>query len=254
MYKNRIIPRLDVKGLSVVKGVNMEGLRKVGSPVDLAKKYFLQGADELIYMDIVASLYDRSLDYDLVGRVANELYIPLTVGGGIRSLDDINKALRAGADKVAINTYATQNPAFLREAVHLFGAQCIVLSIEAKKYDHKHGWEVYIEGGREHTGRDVEQWTKEVLSYGIGEILLTSVDYEGTKRGYDLPLLQAISSIADVPVVINGGAADAESMRTALQDTSADAVAAATILHYDISTISDLKTTLAMSGIPIRTA
>jgi len=227
----------------------MEGLRKIGSPVDLAKKYFNHGADELIYMDIVASLYNRSLDYDLVNSVANELCIPLTVGGGIRSIDDINKALHGGADKVAINTYATQHPEFLKEAVRHFGAQCIVLSIEAKQ--HNTGWEVFTEGGREHSGRDIIEWTKEALSYGIGEILLTSVDYEGTKKGYDLPLLSTIASIATVPIVINGGAGNAKSIRNALEG-GADAIAAATILHYDITTIYDLKNELAEYHIPVR--
>ena len=201
-------------------------------------------------MDIVARLYGRSLNYDLVRSVANELFIPMTVGGGIQSLHDINHALRAGADKVAINTYAVKNPAFLKEAVHQFGAQCIVLSIEAKRDGS--GWEVYTEGGREHTGREVVEWAKEGLSYGIGEILLTSVDYEGTKKGYDLELLTAITEFADVPVVINGGAKNVQSMAAALTEGKADAVAAATILHYDLATIDGLKKELDFVSLPVR--
>lgn len=250
MLKHRIIPRLDIKGPNVVKGVHMEGLRVMGSPVELAKKYFAQGADELIYMDIVASLYGRSLDYALVQAVANELFIPMTVGGGIQSLHDINAALRAGADKVAINTFAVKHPSFLSEAVRQFGAQCIVLSIEAKKT--ATGWEVYTEGGREHSGKDVTTWAKEGLACGIGEILLTSVDHEGTKKGYDKELLAAITAFAEVPVVINGGAKNADSMITAIREDKADGVAAATILHYDIATIETLKQDLASASVPVR--
>lgn len=231
----------------------MEGLRVMGSPVELARKYFEQGADELIYMDIVASLYGRSLEYDQVRAVANELFIPLTVGGGIRSLEDINRALRAGADKISINTFAVKKPQFLQEAVQQFGAQCIVLSIEAKQNNAlPSGWEVYTEGGREHSGKDVIAWTQEGLSYGVGEILLTSVDNDGTKKGYDRELLQAITAFSDIPVVIHGGAADANSLREALQEDKADAVAAATILHYDLTTIPKLKQELILSHIPIR--
>lgn len=253
MKKIRIIPRLDVKGPNVVKGIHMEGLRKMGSPVEFAKKYFEQGADELIYMDIVASLYQRTIDFDLVRSVANELFIPLTVGGGIRSLQDINDTLKAGADKVLINTYATKHPEFLKEAVHQFGSQCIVLCIEAKRNtDLSSGWEVYTDGGREHSGRDVVEWVEEGLSYEVGEILLTSVDFDGTRKGYDLELIKRISPICSVPLVVYGGARDSDSMRDAIVEGNVDGVSCASILHYNERTIAELKESLRGYNLPIR--
>ena len=253
MKKIRIIPRLDVKGPNVVKGIHMEGLRVMGSPVTLAKKYFDQGADELIYMDIVASLYRRNIDFELVKAVANELYIPLTVGGGIRNLQDINDVLRVGADKVAINTYATKHPEFLKEAVRRFGSQCIVLTVEAKR-SHKmpSGWEVYTDGGREHSGRDVVEWVKEGLSCEIGEIMLTSVDFDGTRKGYDLELIEKISHLSPVPLVVYGGARDARSMIDAVEKGVVDGLSCASILHYDEWTIGDLKRELHDVPLPIR--
>lgn len=253
MKKIRIIPRLDVKGPNVVKGIHMEGLRVMGSPIELAKKYFEQGADELIYMDIVASLYERNIDFELVKAVANELFIPLTVGGGIRTLHDINDALRAGADKVAINTFATKHPAFLKDAVHEFGSQCIVLSVEAKRStNHPSGWEVYTDGGREHSGRDVQEWVQEALSYEIGEIMLTSVDFDGTKKGYDLELIAKISPLCPVPLVVYGGASDAHSMIDAVEKGVVDGLACASMLHYDKWTIDEIKAQLSSASLPIR--
>jgi len=210
MKKIRIIPRLDIKGPNVVKGIHMEGLRVMGSPTELAARYFEQGADELVYMDIVASLYERNLDFDLVRAVANELFIPLTVGGGIRSLQDINDTLRAGADKVTINTYAVRNPAFLNEA-------------------------------------------EEALTYDIGEVMLTSVDFDGTRKGYDLDLIGAISPDCPVPLVVYGGAKDAHSMQNAVQRGIVDGLACATILHYNEWTIGYLKRELSAASLPIRT-
>lgn len=255
--KIRVIPRLDIKGSNVVKGIHMEGLKVIGKPQKLARRYFEQGADELLYIDIVASLYGRSMDFDLVRAVAEEIFIPLTVGGGIQSVHDIQTALRAGADKVAINTYATKHPAFLREAVEHFGAQCIVLSIEAKRWqwqaeERQKGWEVYTDGGREHSGRDVVEWVKEALTYGIGEILLTSVDHEGTRIGYDIDLLRAVTSIVDIPVVANGGARNAASIVSAIREGHTDAIGLATILHYDQATIGQLKEELTAASIPTR--
>ncbi|MDO8468840.1 MAG: imidazole glycerol phosphate synthase cyclase subunit [Candidatus Peribacter sp.] len=247
----RLIPRLDIKGPNVVKGIHLEGLRVIGNPVDLARKYFEQGADELIAMDIVASLYQRSPDFDLMRSIGNELFIPLTMGGGIQSLHDINNFLRAGADKVAINTYATRNPTLLSEAVHQFGAQCIVLSVEAKRSSPGH-WEAYTDGGREHSGLDAIEWIKRALDMGVGEILLTSVDFDGTKKGYDRELLAAVTAIADIPVVIHGGAKDGMSLAEAVNDGHADAVCVASILHYDEYAIPDLKKTMAEHRIPIR--
>jgi cyclase len=253
MKKIRIIPRLDVKGHNVVKGIHMEGLRVMGSPVDLAKKYYEQGADELVYMDIVASLYERNIDFELVKAVANELFIPMTVGGGIRSLDDINDALRVGADKVAINTFATKNPEFLRDAVHQFGSQCIVLSVEAKcSTAHPSGWEVYTDGGREHSGRDVAQWIQEALTYEIGEVMLTSVDFDGTRKGYDLELIETISPNCPVPLVVYGGAKNAQSMQNAVSKGKVDGLACASMLYYDEWTISNLKKELRDASLPIR--
>src|SRR3989338_6940462 len=205
--KPRLIPRLDIKGPNVVKGIHMEGLRVVGDPRELARKYYEQGADELIAMDIVASLYGRSPDFDLMRSIANELFIPLTMGGGIQSLHDINNFLRAGADKVAINTFATRRPELLAEAVHQFGSQCIVLSVEAKRTS-PGKWESYIDGGREHSGKDAIEWIKQALDLGVGEILLSSIDFDGTRKGFDAYLLKAVTAFATVPVVVHGGARD----------------------------------------------
>ncbi|MDD5751851.1 MAG: imidazole glycerol phosphate synthase cyclase subunit [Candidatus Peribacteraceae bacterium] len=265
--KIRIIPRLDVKGPTIVKGIHMEGLRVVGKPQELARKYYEQGADELVIMDTVASLYGRSPDFDLMRSVANELFIPLTMGGGIQSLHDITNFLRSGADKVAINTFATRNPQLIPEAVRQFGSQCIVLSVEAKRVGPPRPsgglpaeaprtrgegwWEAYTEGGREHSGRNALEWIKEALDLGIGEILLTSVDFDGTRKGYDLELIRAVTSFATVPVVAHGGARDAQSLHEAL-DAKADAVALASILHYDENSIQKLKQQLKQGGIPVR--
>lgn len=246
----RIIPRLDIKGPNVVKGIHLEGLRVVGRPADLARKYFEQGADELIAMDIVASLYGRSPDFDLMRSVADELFIPLTMGGGIQSLHDITNFLRAGADKVAINTFAIKNPSLLSDAVRQFGSQCIVLSVEAKRTP-EGWWEAYTDGGREHSGKNAIEWIKQALDLGVGEILLTSVDYDGTRQGYDLELIRAVTEFATVPVVAHGGAKDAGSLIKAL-DAKADALSMATILHYDDCTIPGLKESLASKHIPVR--
>lgn len=235
----------------MVKGVHLEGLRVVGNPVALARKYFAQGADELIAMDIVASLYQRSPDFDLMRSIANELFIPLTMGGGIQSLHDINNFLRAGADKVAINTYGIRNPALLSEAVHQFGAQCIVLSVEAKRSGPGR-WEAYTDGGREHSGLDAIEWIKRALDKGVGEILLTSVDFDGTRKGYDRELLAAVTAFAAVPVVIHGGARDGASLVEAVRDGHADAVCIASILHDDDTEIPALKDAMIAGGIPIR--
>lgn len=246
----RVIPRLDVKGPTIVKGIHMEGLRVVGDPRALARKYYEQGADELCVMDTVASLYGRSPDFDLMRSIANELFIPLTMGGGIQSLHDITNFLRAGADKVAINTNAIRNPQLIPAAVRQFGSQCIVLSIEAKKRQDG-GWEAYMEGGREHSGKDVMAWIREALGLGVGEIFLASIDQDGTRGGYDLDLIRAVTSFATVPVVAHGGARDAASLRAAL-DAKADAVALSTILHYDETSVGDLKRELKAAGVPVR--
>lgn len=248
----RIVPRLDIKGPHVVKGIHMEGLRVVGNPKDMAKKYYEAGADELIVMDIVASLYGRSPDLDLMRAVADELFIPLTMGGGIQSLHDVSNFLRAGADKVAINTGALRNHGLLSHAVREFGAQCIVLSVEAKRTG-EGVWEAYTEGGREHSGRDVLDWVREALDIGVGEILLTSIDRDGTKSGYETALIRAVSAFATVPIIAHGGARDAASMREAL-DAGADALAVASVFHYDDCTVASLKSDVRALGVSIRSS
>lgn len=251
MKNIRIIPRLDIKGPHVVKGVHTEGLRIVGEPKALVMDYYLQGADEIAYMDIVASLYQRNLDFDQLKSATDNIFIPFTVGGGICSINDINHALRAGADKVAINTYAVKHPEFLMEAVKKFGAQCIVLSVEAKTMT-PGKWEAYTDGGRERTGFDVIDWIKTALDQGIGEIMITSIDHDGTYLGYDMELLKAVTDFATVPVIAHGGASGTESIRQAIQEGKADAVAASSIFHFKKLSIPELKHDLAKSNINVR--
>lgn len=247
----RIIPRLDIKGPNTVKGIHAEGLRIVGSPRELARRYFAEGADEIIYMDIVASLYQRSIDFDLLRSVADEIFVPLTVGGGLRSVHDIANALRSGADKVAVNTYAVRQTEFLAEAVHHFGSQCIVLSVEAKRV-RPGKWEAYTDGGREHSGLDAVDWIKRALALGIGEILLTSVDRDGTRQGYDLDLVKAVTAFAGVPVIAHGGAGSSWSVVEVTNDGHADAAAVSTLFHYNDFTVDGLKRDLAREGIKVR--
>lgn len=251
MKNIRIIPRLDIKGSKVVKPLHTEALRVIGNPKELAFKYYEQGADELIYLDIVASLYQRNIDFDLLKSVAENVFIPLTVGGGIRSIHDINNVLRSGADKVAINTFAVRNPEFLNQAVKEFGSQCIILFVEAKKQPDGR-YEVYTDGGRERTGVEVIGWIKKALDLGVGEILLTSVDREGTRRGYDLELLKEVSSFSSVPVIAHGGAGKLESLKEAIKDAKADALGISSILHYNDLSISEIKNYLAENNISVR--
>lgn len=251
MKKVRIIPRLDIKGPNVVKGIHCEGLRVVGDPTAMAVKYYQDGADELLCMDIVASLYQRNFDFDLLKSLAQNIFIPITIGGGIRSVNDINNALRAGADKVTINTYAVKNPEFLNEAVKKFGTQCIVLSIEAKK-NSPGKWEVYTDGGREHTGIDAIKWAKKAISLGIGEIVITSIDNDGTRAGYELELVKAITAISPVPVIAHGGAGSLESFKNIFYKYRPDGLAAASIFHYKDFRINDVKNYIAKNKIPVR--
>lgn len=251
MKNIRIIARLDIKGPNVVKPLYTEALRVIGNPKELAFKYYEQGADELIYLDIVASLYQRNIDFELLKSVAENIFIPITVGGGLRSIHDINNVLRSGADKVAINTYAVKNPDFLSQAVKEFGSQCIVLFVEAKKQaDGK--YEVYTDGGREKTGVEAIGWIKKALNLGVGEILLTSVDREGTRRGYDLELVKAVSSFSSVPVIAHGGAGSLESLKDAVVNAKADALGISSILHYNDLSISEIKNYLAENNISVR--
>ncbi len=227
----RIIPRLDIKGPNLVKGIHFEGLRVLGKPWDFAFKYYKEGADELLYMDAVASLYERNSLLDIVHATAKKIFIPFTVGGGIRTIEDIKKLLRAGADKVAMNTAAIRNPHFIREAAGIFGSQCIVISIEAKMGPNG-TYEAMTDYGRERSGKDALLWAKEATELGAGELLVTSVDREGTGIGFDLELIQKIAMSVSVPVIAAGGAGKAEHVLDALQRGRADAVAIASIFHY----------------------
>lgn len=251
MAKVRIIPRLDIKGPNVVKPVMTEALRVVGNPRELAHSYYMEGADEVVYMDIVASLYGRNLDLEQLKKVTEDIFIPITVGGGIRSIGDINNALRAGADKVAVNTYAISHPEFLKEAVETFGAQCIVLSVDAKKQPNG-SYESYTDGGREKTGIEVVPWIKKAIEKGIGEIMIASIDREGTREGYDLELVKSITSFAPVPVIVHGGAGSLESILAVIDEGRADAVSVSSIFHYKERTIGEVKKFLGKNGVNAR--
>lgn len=251
MKNIRIIPRLDIKGPNVVKGVHTEGLRVVGSPKKLAEKYYKDGADEIIYMDIVASLYQRNLDFELLKSVTQSIFVPVTVGGGIRSIQDINNVLRAGGDKVAINTFAINHPDFLPQAVREFGSQCIVISIEAKKIGLDR-WEAYTDGGREKTGVDAIEWAKRAIDFGVGEILITSIDNDGTKSGYELNLINAITSFSPIPVIAHGGAGSKESVKELITNTSIDAISASSVFHYEDFSVGELKNYLTAKKINVR--
>jgi len=238
--RRRIIARLDVKGPNLIKGVHLEGLRVVGDPHAHALRYYEQGIDELIYMDAVASLYDRnSLTY-LVRRTAEDIFIPLTVGGGVRSLADAESLLRSGADKIAVNTAAIKRPALIGEIARQFGSQCMVLSIEAKRTAGG-GWEALVDNGREHTGKDVVAWARQATDLGAGEILLTSVDQEGTRKGFDLAVTRAVSQAVSVPVIASGGMGRLEHLTEVFATGKADAVALADALHYGRFALDDLR-------------
>lgn len=229
---HRIIARLDIKGPNLVKGIHLEGLRVLGKPEDFAEYYYRSGADELMYMDIVASLYNRNSLHDIISRTAKHIFIPLTVGGGLRSIDDIRAVLRAGADKVALNTAAMKNPDIIREAALKFGSSTIVVSIEAKR--HTDGsYEAYIDNGREKTGVEVVAWAKRVVALGAGELVVTSIDREGTGQGYDLELTRMVAETVSVPVIACGGAGKKDDVRDVLSLGRADAVCVASLIHYN---------------------
>jgi imidazole glycerol-phosphate synthase subunit HisF len=247
----RIIPRLDIKGPNIVKGVHLEGLRIVGDPAEHARRYYEEGADELLYMDIVASLYGRNSLLDIVERAASDIFIPLTVGGGVRKLDDVHKLLRAGADKVAVNTAAIANPEFIREAARSFGSQCIVVSIEAKSQGPGR-WEALTDNGRERTGVDAYEWARKAADLGAGEILVTSVDKEGTLKGFDLELTAKLATAVSIPVIACGGAGSAAHVLSAVQEGRADAVSVASILHFKRCGLRELKETLLGAGVSVR--
>jgi cyclase len=245
----RVIPCLDVDAGRVVKGVNFENLRDAGDPVELARRYDAQGADELTFLDITASSGERSTTYDVVRRTAEQVFIPLTVGGGIRSVEDVDRLLRAGADKVSVNTAAIARPEFLREAAHRFGSQCIVLSVDARRSGE--GFEVTTHGGRRGTGLDAVEWARRGEELGVGEILLNSMDADGTKTGFDLEMLRAVRSVVHVPVIASGGAGAIGHFAPAV-DAGADAVLAASVFHFGELKISDVKDSLRQAGHPVR--
>ncbi|MBI4677685.1 MAG: imidazole glycerol phosphate synthase subunit HisF [Elusimicrobia bacterium] len=247
----RIIPRLDIKGPNVVKGVHLEGLRVVGDPAEMALRYYEEGADELLYVDIVATLYGRNSLLAIVERTARGIFVPLTVGGGIRSMEDIYKLLRAGADKVAINTAAVRNPPFVRQAARTFGSQCIVVSIEAKRREPGR-WEALTDNGREKTGVDACEWALRAAELGAGEALVTSVDREGTGTGYDLELVRRLAQALPIPVIACGGAGSIGHVEAAVREGKADAVSLASLIHYRRSSLPEIKEALRAGGIHIR--
>lgn len=246
----RIIPRLDIKAPNLVKGIRLEGLRVIGDPADHAQRYFEQGADELMYQDIVASLYGRNSLTELVRKTAERIFIPLTVGGGIRSVADIQNLLRAGADKVCLNTAAVARPALISEAASTFGSQCIVIAIETIRQTNG-SWEAFTDNGREHTGLDAYDWARRAVDLGAGELLLTSVDREGTKKGFDVEFIKRLATTVGVPVVAHGGAGSAAQVAE-VANLGVDGVAIASLLHYKLSTISDLKRELTNAHIEVR--
>jgi cyclase len=251
MRNIRLIARLDIKGPNLIKGIHLEGLRVIGSPNEHAVRYYQQGADELIYMDCVASLYGRNNLREIVLSAAQDVFVPMTVGGGIRSVDDATDLLRCGADKVAVNTAAVANPSLITQIAQRFGSQCMVLSIEAKQVAPGR-WEAYTDNGRERTGLDVVEWVTRGVELGAGEILLTSVDREGTRRGFDVPLVRAITAEVSVPVIASGGMGKAEDLVEVVREGDADAVAMADVLHYNRATIGDVRTVARAAGIAVR--
>ncbi len=252
MLTKRIIPCLDVTDGRVVKGTNFVDLRDAGDPVECAVEYDRQGADELVFLDITASSDGRGTMVDVVERTAERCFMPVTVGGGIREVKDMHVMLRAGADKVGVNTAATQRPELVSEGAKAFGAQCIVVAIDAKRRPDGNGWEVYTHGGRTPIGRDAIEWAREVADRGAGEILLTSMDADGTKAGYDLELTAAVSSNVSIPVIASGGAGELAHLTDVLDEGKADAVLAASIFHFGDYTVADVKDYLASQNIPVR--
>lgn len=252
MKSVRLIARLEIKGRNVVKGIRMEGLRVVGRPEDLMDRYFAQGIDEFIFVDIVASLYGRNHLSELVSMASESIFVPLTVGGGVREVEDFHRLLSSGADKVTINTNAVKTPNLISEAATVFGSQCVVVEIQAKKSIRGGSWEPYIENGREHTGQDVVEWAREVEQRGAGEILLTSVDRDGTTQGLDLELISTLTEAVAIPVIACGGTRSADDIIRAVNEANANAVAVSHILHFEKTTVSSLKTDLIDAGLMVR--
>ncbi len=252
MYAKRIIPCLDLKNGRVVKGTNFVDLRDAGDPVEAAMEYDRQGADELVLLDITASSDSRDIMTDIVSRVADSIFIPFTVGGGIRTVEDFTRILRAGADKVSVNSAALKDPTLISRAAEKFGSQCVVVAMDAKRSS-KGNWTLYLNGGRVDTGKDAVEWAKEAQALGAGELLLTSMDCDGVKSGYDLELTCAVSQAVSIPVIASGGAGALSHFADAFRLGSADAVLAASLFHFKEVTIPELKAYLAEEGIPVRT-
>ena len=247
----RLIARLDVKGPSLIKGVHLEGLRKVGSPVDFATRYYEAGIDEILFMDVVASLYGRSQLLEIVKATAEKVFVPLTVGGGVRSIEDFEGLLRSGADKVAVNTAATRKPALIQELARKYGSQSVVLSVEALRTA-PGKWEVMTDYGRERSGRDVLEWVIEATTRGAGEVLVTSIDREGTRTGFDVELMDAVTKVVSTPVVASGGMGAVEDLVTVARSTDVTGVAMADVLHFGRLSAAEIRTGARLAGLDIR--
>jgi len=247
----RLISRLDIKGSYLIKGIHLEGLKKLGNPNEFAKRYYKDGIDEILYMDIVASLYGRNNLQEIIKETVKDIYVPITVGGGIKSVDDVREILKCGAEKVAINTAATKNPELIKQVSKRFGSQSIVISIEAKKI-HDNKWEVYTENGREKTGLDVLDWAQQVDNLDAGEILLTSIDQEGTLKGFDYNLIKTVSDNVSIPVIASGGMGNIDHAINVVKDAHADAIAIANVLHYEKMSANMIRDELINNSINVR--
>ncbi len=251
MLKKRIIPCLDIKDGKVVKGVNFVGLKEVGDPVELAKRYDLQCADEVVFLDITASYEDRGIIRDLIAKAASELSIPLAVGGGIRTIDDFRMILASGADKVSVNSAAIANPDLIKQASDEFGVQCVVIAIDAKKNDQGR-YDVYVKGGRENTGLDLVEWVKKCESLGAGEVLLTSMDADGTRAGFDIDMLNAVCEVVNIPVIASGGCGSVQDIVDVFEKTNVDAALVASLFHFNEATVEDVRNELTKYNIHVR--
>ena len=251
MLKSRLIARLDIKGPNLIKSICFEGLRVIGKPHEFAKKYYQQGADEIIYVDTVATLYERVGIHSLLKETVKDTFIPITAAGGIRSIEDVNSLLRSGADKVAINTAAVKNPRLISDISKKFGSQCMVVSIEACRQTNGH-WEIYTNNGRERTGIDVIEWSKKVSNLGAGEILLTSVNQDGTKKGFDIELVEKVANSISIPVIASGGFGKPEDFEKIINQCNVNAVAIASALHYENFTIKEIKNYLRDKSVLVR--
>jgi len=247
----RVIARLDIKGDNLIKGIKLEGLRVIGDPYEYALKYYMEGVDEIIYIDSVASLYGRNNLFNILKRTSSNIFVPIIAGGGVRNIEDIYNILDAGADKVAINTAAIERPELIREAVDVFGSQCIVSSIQSRKLP-SNTWEVLTEGGRERTGIDVIEWAKQVEDLGAGEILLTSVDRDGTKNGCDIDITHNVSDCVSIPVIASGGVGNVKDVKDIIIKGGIDAISIASLIHYNNSSITDIKKSLNNQDIEVR--